>query len=173
MLERMVRYAAEALGKSFRVAVLATRADLGTAANGVPRGVSPLDGAAIAHEMSPLNPIGECKAKIETQSTATAIAQNGRTAFRNGAPLRLICPNYPSRDFATVSRCTGALPKFASPASARRWNRCMSCSQVKPIPPCTCIASEVTFFAMSEAYAFAIGTAVAVSAVFSSTVQHA
>jgi hypothetical protein len=29
-------------------------------------------------------------------------------------------PAYASSDFATTSRCTGALPRFASPANARR-----------------------------------------------------
>ena len=47
--------------------------------------------------------------------------------------------------------------------SARLYSRCRSCSQVKPIPPCTWIAVSQTLTAVSPAAAFAAAAAVAVS----------
>src|SRR5260370_36072588 len=70
LLKRMTRDATESLGKSFCVAVLAARADLGAAANRVPRGVSPFDCAAVTHKQ--LRFIGEYKAKMTRGSNVPA-----------------------------------------------------------------------------------------------------
>jgi hypothetical protein len=51
LFEWMAGYAAESFGKSFRVAVFAAWADLGTATHRIPRGVGPLDRTTITHEL--------------------------------------------------------------------------------------------------------------------------
>jgi hypothetical protein len=38
--------------------------------------------------------------------------------------------------------------------------RCRSCSQVKPIPPCTCSAPAITRFDASAAQVFAVDAAI-------------
>src|SRR5581483_2716914 len=49
-----------------------------------------------------------------------------------------------SRAWATRSRWYTASPRVVSPHLARLKYRCMSCSQVKPMPPWTWMASPVT-----------------------------
>lgn len=52
---------------------------------------------------------------------ATSMSKKKRhKRFARGASISRLSHDQPSSDFATTSRCTGALPRFASPASARR-----------------------------------------------------
>jgi hypothetical protein len=63
---------------------------------------------------------GRSSCSLQVAALARSRQTEAPRAIARGASISRITRDQPSSDLATVSRCTGALPRFASPARARR-----------------------------------------------------